>query len=876
MSGCRLILAPHHALGQLARAPAVVAPVAYALIVGMACADRARAEPVSNLGEQALLAKDEAQHPAPPELADFNPGFLSGQARKVDLSAFRDGNPMVAGSYRVDVYVNGAWQGRRDLEFRADALGRIDACMSLALLEELGVDSNLVLAQQAAEVTALGIDACISVQRRVAHAFGMYESGNLRYDLSIPQAFMRRQARGYVNPTLWDRGINAGFVSYSFNAVDSDNRLPAGARNRNAYLGLNAGLNLGGWQFRHDSNVTWNDGDGRHWQGIATYAQRGIASVQGMLTLGEAYTNGELFDSIGYRGVSLATDERMRPDSQRGYAPVVRGIAETNAKVEIRQNQQLIYSGTVSPGSFVIDDLYPTGYGGDLDVTVIEADGRRRAFEVPFGSVAQMLRAGVSRYAITAGQVRSDQFDDNPWLLQATYQRGIGNQLTLYGGGVASDGYAALLYGAGLATSWGAFAADVTHARTELPSLGSRQGASVRLSYSHLIGETGTNLTVAAYRYSTSGFYSLQDALYARDALARGTDADIGRQRSQFQLTVNQPLGLRWGSLYVTGSVRDFYDLDGTSKQYQIGYNNAWRSLNYGFSAIRSEDGALGRPDTEYLLSMSIPLGRGTSPLAFSFDVGARDRGGYDNSRIGVTGSAGKDNNFSYGMTLSDSRDGGGTVVGNAEYRSRHAALNGSYSHSSDFRQASVGAIGSVVVHPGGMTLTPERGETMVLVEAPGARDARVSNASGLRIDGDGYAVVPYVSPYRLNTVTLDPEGMSHDVELESSSQSIAPYAGAISYLRFDTRKGRALLIQVRSGNGETLPFGAQVRDAAGQSVGMVGQGGRLYVRTAHDIGHLQVEWGTGADQRCGVDYQVPTGAAEGQTGMVLVEAACR
>ena len=84
----------------------------------------------------------------------------------------------------------------------------------------------------------------------------------------------------------------------------------------------------------------------------------------------------------------------------------------------------------------------------------------------------------------------------------------------------------------------------------------------------------------------------------------------------------------------------------------------------------------------------------------------------------------------------------------------------------------------------------------MVLVEAPGARDAIVSNAPGLRVDGRGYAVVPYVSPYRLNTVTLDPQGMAHDVELESTSQSIAPFAGAISYLRFDTRKGNALLIR--------------------------------------------------------------------------------
>ena len=164
----------------------------------------------------------------------------------------------------------------------------------------------------------------------------------------------------------------------------------------------------------------------------------------------------------------------------------------------------------------------------------------------------------------------------------------------------------------------------------------------------------------------------------------------------------------------------------------------------------------------------------------------------------------------------------------------------------------------------------------MVLVEARDARDARVGNAPGLRIDGDGYAVVPYVSPYRLNTVTLDPQGMSLDVELQGSSQTVAPYAGAISHLHFATRKGRALLMRVRDGHGQAMPFGAQVVDAAGQPVGMVSQGGRIYLRSEHDAGRLQVRWGANDDQHCGVDYQAPAEASAGQAGVVSMEAICR
>jgi outer membrane usher protein len=824
-----------------------------------------------NLGEQVLVNQQQGDSPAkPPEQAEFNSSFLSGQARGVDLSVFGRGNPVVAGSYRTDIYVNGGWQGRRDLDFKSDGAGSANACMNLQMLEEFGVDTGVVLAGQPADTSA-----CKPIQEWMPDAYALFDSANLRYDLSIPQSFLRRAARGYVNPALWDRGINAGFVAYSFNAIDSQNHASGAGttRNRSGYLGLNAGVNLDGWQFRHDSNLTWNEGDGHRWQNLATYAQRGIAQLRGLLTIGDAYTSGELFDSIGYRGVSLVSDDRMLPDSLRGYAPVVRGVAETNAQVEVRQNRQLIYSTTVSPGSFVIDDLYPTGYGGDLDVTVVEADGRRRQFSVPYGSVAQMLRPGISRYAVTVGQVRNDYLLQDPYLLQATYQRGVGNQLTVYGGSALSAGYASLLYGAGVSTGFGAFAADITHARTDLRSAGNREGASVRVSYSNLIGETGTNLTLAAYRYSTTGFFSLQDAVYARNDERRGLDPYArGRQRSQFQLTMNQPLGRRWGALYVTGSVRDYYDRAGTSKQYQLGYNNAWRSLNYGFSAIRTQDD-IGRADTEYTLSFSMPLGR-SRPISISSDIGYRN--GYDNSRVGVTGAAGVDNNFTYAGTLSDSRGGDTTAIANAEYRSRYSAVNGSYSYSDRYRQASVGASGSIVVHPGGITLAPQRGDTMILVEAPAARDASVTNAPGLRIDGRGYAVVPYVSPYRMNTVTLDPQGMSHDVELESSSQSIAPYAGAIGYIKFETRQGRALLISVKTADGEPLPFGAQVEDAQGQPAGMVGQGSRLYVRSEHDAGQLRVRWGDDVGQQCDIDYQVPADAQPGSSGFIQLEASCR
>lgn len=114
-----------------------------------------------------------------------------------------------------------------------------------------------------------------------------------------------------------------------------------------------------------------------------------------------------------------------------------------------------MYETTVSPGEFLINDLYPTGYGGDLNVTVRESDGTEQTFSVPYASVVQLLRLGSSRYAITGGEVRNDSLRDKPSLYQATYQRGLTNAITGYGGVQDNEHYSALQVGAAVGTPSG-------------------------------------------------------------------------------------------------------------------------------------------------------------------------------------------------------------------------------------------------------------------------------------------------------------------------------------------------------------------------------------------------------------------------------------
>ncbi|MBO1929852.1 fimbria/pilus outer membrane usher protein [Providencia rettgeri] len=99
---------------------------------------------------------------------------------------------------------------------------------------------------------------------------------------------------------------------------------------------------MGAWRLRNYS--TWNSSNGNNsWRNINTYLQRYIVQLKSQIIMGDTYTPGDIFDSVQIRGAQIGTDDDMLADSLKGYAPVVRGIARTNATVTIKQNGYTVY-----------------------------------------------------------------------------------------------------------------------------------------------------------------------------------------------------------------------------------------------------------------------------------------------------------------------------------------------------------------------------------------------------------------------------------------------------------------------------------------------------------------------------------------------------
>lgn len=802
---------------------------------------------------------------------EFNGQFLrdTGGA-PIDLSRFNRGNMASPGNYRAELYVNQTWMGRIDLSLRPVGNQRLDVqpCFDRTLLDRIGVDPTHLNPHGRARVDE-GPGACAPLTALVPGATATFDLGEQRLDVVVPQAAMLRHPRGYVDPTYWDEGIHAALLQYNANVFRSESQ---GAASTSGFLGLAAGLNWGAWRLRHRGNFTHEPRTGNRYQNVQATLQRSVVRLQSQVMLGDGFTEGSLFDSVGLRGVQLASDERMLPESQRGYAPTVRGIARSNARVQIRQNGNLIYETSVAPGPFVIDDLYPTGYGGDLEVTLTEADGSVHVSRVPYAAAVNALRAGSTRYALAVGQYRDASIGAKPVLLQGTAQHGFTNLLTGYGGVLVSEGYAAAAAGVALNTYYGAVGFDITHAATQLREQPDRKGQSFRLSYSKLLEPTSTNITLAAYRYSTKGYLGLADAISLRHLESGQAVTLRGIERGRFQATIDQSLGPGWGSFYLSGSVQDYWNRSGRDVQVQTGYNNSYKFIHYGVALTRQLDLSQGSADNRVTFTVSLPLGNGFQAPSLTGSV-QRDSSGGTSLQGTVTGTLGVDNAFAYGINFGRSDTGAAVsnlLGGSISYASPVATLSASASKGVQHSQLSASISGGLVAFSGGLALTPSLGDTVAVVEAREATGARLANGSGVRVDRWGHAVVSSLTPFARNQITVDPQGLPLNIELKSTMQQVAPTAGAVVKVKFETENaGRTAIIEGRRANGETLPFGAEVRDAGGVSVGTVAQGGRILARGLKELsGVLTVVLDAGSAQQCRLSYHLPADRP-GQAGSV-------
>ncbi|MDF3865405.1 fimbrial biogenesis outer membrane usher protein [Pseudomonas denitrificans (nom. rej.)] len=784
------------------------------------------------------------------EAAKFNPMFLKDKDAGVDLRYFEKNNGFVPGTYSVDIYLNQKINRRQEIIFTADEESVSAAArpvLTLGMLREMGVSVSKLKAQQIVSPDAAD-DEAVEILRIDGAAID-FDVTALALFLDIPHAYMSRRSRGYVDPSLWDSGINAAFTSYqanvSRNSTDDYDR-------DYAYLGLRNGLNVGQWRFRNESSISQGDGVERAFSSNRTFIERDVTSFKSQLAFGQLYTSGDIFDSNRLLGAQLRSDSGMLSSTENGFAPVIHGIAESHARVEVRQNGYVIYSTSVSPGAFEIRDIYPSGSNGDLEVTIVESDGRERKYTQAYSYLPIMTRRGNFEYSLSVGQYDTDDAYSQPKLAQGTAVYGATDNLTAFGGLLVAENYSAMNTGIGVNSALGGTSIDVTNSRSKIDGNRSTSGQNLRFLYSKTLNGSNTNFTMAGYRYSTSGYRTLSENI-EEAGLVDTTERSRGRPKNRLDLSINQTLG-SIGSAYFSAGETNYWNRPGNSQRFQVGFSSSYRDISYSISAshTRDEGNFSGGADNQVSLSVSIPFGDRKRGHRLYSNMSTGGSGG-NSFQSGVSGYLDEASTMSYSAQASQYSDERSAGVG-LGWDAPSARLAANYDRSSTSEHYDMTASGSVVAHGGGITFGQPVGETFALVEVPVVKGASIEGSTA-RTDKSGHTIESYVQPYRYNWLNLDTQTLGSDVEVTETSQHVVPRRGSIVKAVFDASSGRRIQFELLMANDTKFPFGAQVFDGDGKLLAVIDNQSRALTFGPPEDGTLRIQWGS---ESCSAPYVLP------------------
>ncbi|NBM78006.1 fimbria/pilus outer membrane usher protein [Proteus sp. G2659] len=787
----------------------------------------------------------------------FDPDFLElPNKSSIDLSQFEN-NEQLPGKYYVDIYVNTNLIGTENIKFEKIDNGKLIPCLSISDLTNFGIKTSEYKGLEEKGNNCVNLSA-------IPNATSEFKFNSQRLYLSIPQIAMNKNPRGFVDLNNIDNGITALLLNYSYSGSKNYDRKSNGSNTTSNYINLRPGINIGPWRLRN--YTTWSNSDDKSskWDTVYTYLSRSINQLKSQLVLGDGVSPSSVFDSVPFRGIQLGTDDDMYPESVRGYAPVVRGIARSNAQITIRQNGYTIYQTEVAAGPFEINDLYPTGSSGDLYVTIKESNGSEQHQIIPFASLPVLQREGYVSYSITGGEYRAyDKEIEKQKFGQLTLIYGLPYGATAYGGSQLSNNYQAYSIGVGQNLgALGAISIDVTQANSKLNNGDTSRGQSYRFRYNKNLNTIGTNIALAGYRYSTDGYYSLAEVF---DEYRNGISApEIERRRNRAEITINQNLGEQYGSLSI-GYVREnYWNSDRKTQSATVGYNNSWQGISYGLNytynkntnnySYRSSSYSKSSDDHQLALSVSVPFSVFDDTFYYNFNTNSSSQSPSTGS-VGLSASQ-LNNRLNWSIQQAfTNQDQGSSGNLNASYKGKYGEMTGGSGYSKDNYNLYYGVNGSLVAHSGGVVLGQQLGETSAIVNIPEASDVAVLNQAGVETNSYGYALVPYITPYRKNTIDIDTSALPENTEMALTTQTVSPSRGALVKANFSANVGYRALIALTLENGELIPFGSQVifKDNP-QLNNIVGNDGEVYLSGLGEKGQFIVKYN---NKQCSANYNL-------------------
>lgn len=782
--------------------------------------------------------------------AYFNPSSLYGQDnRNINLDSFKSKSTIQEGTYYVQLNINKLKVTDTKVRFikkKNDQAAFL--CLDKDLLNYLDLDEKVL--------SKLPDDECLSINDIHKNAYYDMDSSKLVLNLYVPQAIKNEHPEGYINPKLFDEGVNSGFISYNYNTFHNDDRTTQ-------YLGVSGGVNFNGWYFRHQGNFDSNDSGLGGYTSYENVLHTDILPIYSRLSLGQFNTQNYQLDSLPIVGVQIASDQTMLPWSQQIYSPVIENVANSNAVVKVFQNGVKIYEKTVPAGPFKLTDLGSIG-SGDLIVEIEENSGERKTYTVPVQQNVYMIKPGRYNYSASIGNYHFLNKTTNDLISQLNYGYGLNNNLTLLSGINLSENYNSLLFGAAINSGIGGINLKFSSSQAKVFSE-KFNGEQYNFDYRYNFDKYDFSVFLNALHQSKS--YLTVSNTFSRLNYEYLTDSEQNNYRitnnlkDQISINFMKNKFLNNSSNFSFGySKNTYWDSAKDAEQFNISYSNLWNKIGYTLGYSQTDYSSFNEDDKTFYLSFSLPLDWRKSKLFLTSNIQTtQNDNDFTTGNVNVSGSLGELNNFNFGAGILSTyyHDHAETSIqANANYLLPKVSLGATVFATDDKQQYSFSAKGALVAHKYGITPVNTLADTYTIVHVENGGGARLNNAWGVKLDRFGNAIYPTSSAYSENDISVNPQDLPIDVVLESNQIKVIPRKYSSTLAVFNAKQTSNILLRIMVKNSVKLPIGSQVLKSDGTVLGMMGQSNQVILENRNDVFEqpLKVLWGTEMNQSCEID----------------------
>lgn len=776
--------------------------------------------------------------------SELNLNFIHGADKNHAPAILRDGTEFPPGQYLVDVVMNKQKLNRQILTIENDDVKSL--CLTDDWIKNAHLNLNMDMFKEQYDAG-----------RNCWH-LGDYPSASVRLDygtqtlyISEPQVTLHSVGEGED----WDYGIPGFRMRYNTNASKSQ-------RSSAVYYGnIYLDANIGRWVL----HSTTSGFSGRGFDSPSAVASTAIAPLRANLELGKTSTRSTLLSDFGFYGASLTSDSSMLSWMARGYAPVISGVARSNARITVSQNGHTLSSQVVPPGEYALHDIAPIS-NGDLTVTVEEEDGSRSVKVYPVTTLPNLLRAGEFNYNLSVG-TRNDDSQVKGVFVSGSLDYGFA-PLTLSLATILHRQYQGLGVGLGRNMGrWGAVEVSAQASRSVFDShedeyrrrqaeetpeekllndrnewlwqsfgagrgravSGPQMGVSATVKYAKSIGER-TNLHLLTWRYTGEKYVDFSGFNPGQRWLNEN-------RKERYEAIINQGIGN--SALNFSGWTQSYRDRSSNDSGLNVSFSTTFQRASVGVYASYSHTPWMPH-DYSLSMSVSIPFVLAGKQQYSSTSVSWRP---HSDMNVNTSVSGSPTDNLGYSVSVGGGRDYN-NLSASAGYSmdivQTSASLSQSHSKGSGSRTSgAVGLSGSVMgTGRSGLLFSREQSGTMALV--------RIKDIPGVRFNGsrptgkNGVTAVP-LSDYSRNSIRINPENVPDDVELLDTSFSVVPTRGAIVYREFDYARVNRYVLRLTGSDGKVLPQGSTAVTENGLDAGFVTGGGVLLANLLSEPGALKV-----------------------------------